>query len=38
MKCALLEDIEEQTFVQFSQYAYIENYSAADSDIHFNTL
>ncbi len=37
-KCALLKDVEEQTFVQFSQYAYIENYSAADSDIHFNTL
>lgn len=38
VKCALLEDVEEQTFVQFSQYAYIENYSAADSDIRFNTL
>ncbi len=37
-RCALLKDIEEQTFVQFSQYAYIENYFAADSDIRLNTL
>ncbi len=37
-KCALLKDVEEQTFVQFSQYAYIGDYSAADSDIRFNTL
>ncbi len=28
--CALLEDVEERTFVQFSQYAYTGDYSAAD--------
>jgi len=31
--CALLEDVEEQTFVQFSQYAYTGDYVAADPDI-----
>ena len=36
--CALLEDVEEQTFVQFSQYAYTGDYSAADPDIRPNTL
>ena len=31
--CALLEDIDEQTFVRFSQYAYTGDYVAADPDI-----
>jgi len=38
MRCALLKDVEKQTFVQFSQYAYIKDYSAADSDIYLNIL
>lgn len=31
--CALLEDVDERTFVQFSQYAYTGDYIAADPDI-----
>ena len=31
--CAFLEDVEESTFVRFSQYAYTGDYTAADPDI-----
>ena len=31
--CALLEHVDEQTFVRFSQYAYTGDYLAADPDI-----
>ncbi len=31
--CALLEDVDEGTFVRFSQYAYTGDYITADSDI-----
>ena len=30
--CAFLEDVEESTFVRFSQYAYTGDYTAADPD------
>ncbi len=32
-ECALLQDVDEGTFVRFSQYAYTEEYIAAASDI-----
>lgn len=32
-KYALLKDVDENTFVRFSQYAYIEDYITANSDI-----
>ncbi len=32
-ECALLQDVDEDTFVRFSQYAYTEEYIAATSDI-----
>jgi hypothetical protein len=32
-KCTLLQNINENTFVQFNQYAYTEEYIAATSDI-----
>ena len=32
-ECALLQDVDENTFVRFSQYAYTEEYIAATSDI-----
>lgn len=32
-KCALLEDIDDDTFVRFSQYAYTGDYIAADPEI-----
>lgn len=31
--CALLEDVDEHTFVRFSQYAYTRDYVAADLEI-----
>ena len=31
--CALLEDVEKSIFVRFSQYAYTEDYTAADPNI-----
>ena len=31
--CAWLEDVDKDTFVRFSQYAYTEDYVAADPDI-----
>lgn len=32
-KCALLKDVDENTFIRFSQYAYIEDYITANLDI-----
>ena len=32
-ECALLQDVDEGTFVRFSQYAYTEEYIAAAPDI-----
>ena len=35
--CALLDDVDEYTFVRFSQYAYTGDYVTADSDIVFDS-
>ncbi len=32
-RCVSLKDVDENTFVRFSQYAYTEDYIAANSDI-----
>ena len=37
-RCALLQDVDKRTFVRFSQYAYTEDYIAADPDILFDSF
>ncbi len=32
-RCALPKDVDRRTFVQFSQYAYIEDYVIVNSDV-----
>jgi len=32
-RCALLQDVDRHTFVQFSQYAYIKDYIVVNSDV-----
>ena len=36
--CALLEDVEESTFIRFSQYAYTGEYIVADPEILFDSF
>ena len=37
-RCALIEDVEEETFVRFIEFMYTNDYAVPDPDIDFTSI